>query len=247
MSTTLSGPGIKPRFMRRRNNKPLPVVIKSRRGQLGRRVRNIDKKIKKLQREQELGHKDTIMSAVEIANTGVFTLLNGLTQGDDDDNRHGNEVYATSVQGRFVISGDAAQLNAMVIRMILFWDQQSNGAAPALADLLDTTVITSAVMAPYHRDFQKRFKILMDKSYVINPILALTTTTGATDTVATVSVINIYKKFKRKLSRTVKYDDGNAGDITDIQTNALHVLFVSSVASNTPAITGGFRFYFKDA
>jgi len=50
-------------------------------------------------------------------------------------------------------------------RIIVFWDQQANAAAPTVTDLLDTTA-GSAIIAPYNDDYQKRFKVIYDRTLV---------------------------------------------------------------------------------
>lgn len=243
--TMLSGPGMKPRFMQAaalERAVARGVSRNRRRGTLGRRVRNIDKKVKKIQRSIELGHKDTNQTAVSIPTTGVFVLVNGITQGDSDITRTGDEVVATSLQFRYRIEADELALNATLVRVLLVWDSQANGAAPTIATLFDQLIISDPIYSPYNLDYQKRYKFLYDRVHVLNPVLQSSETTGTLDNVVPVS---IYKKRKVKLSRTVKYS--NTGDtVGSIATNSLHMIFIANQSTNTPTVSAGYRFIFKD-
>lgn len=243
--TMLSGPGMKPRFMQAAALEKAVargVSRNRRRGTLSRRVRNIDKKVKKIQRSIELGHKDTAQTAVSIPTTGVFVLVNGTAHGDSDLTRTGDEVVATSLQFRYRIEANVLALNATLVRVLLIWDSQANGASPTLATMFDQLFISDPIYAPYNLDYQKRYKFLYDRVHVLNPVLQSAESTGSLDNVVPVS---IYKKRKVKLSRTVKYS-GGTDVITSIATNSLHMVFISNQSSDTPTVTAGYRFIFKD-
>lgn len=203
-----------------------------RRGIRGPTLRSMDKRIKKLNANEELKHDDTIFTANVLTTAGTFTLLNTVLKGDDDDTRDGNEIQATSIQARFSHVSGIAGAGGSLFRMILFWDQQANGVAPTIVQLLDTTIMTVALYAPYNRDNQKRFKILKDRTFFVDP--------GNTQ------VSQSIQMFKKKLSRKVKYNDGVAGTIADINTNSLYILMLSTAVANGPTINGGARFYYKD-
>lgn len=208
-----------------------------------KKLKNIDKKIKKMQNDEELKYTDVLITAQGISSTGSFHLLNGLTQGDDAKNRDGREAVSTSIQGKMTFVSNTDDIGSTTLRMIVFWDSQANGAAPTAATLLDNSIITSFLIAPYHRDYQKRYKILFDRVFVLNPLQILTTTAG---TVTENQNITKYLSFKKQLSRTIKFNSNNNGNIGDIVSNSLYVYFVSNEATNTPTVTSGFRFYYKD-
>lgn len=242
----LSGPGMKPRFLKR---KQAVVAVQARRSNLGKKVKNIDKKFKRMQSREELSWVDRNFAGQVVDNGGVLSLLNGVTQGDDADNRDKREVLATSIQFKLNFSTDTDVLTGSIIRMIIFWDQQANGAAPSVtgaAGLLDTSTIVQEWNAPYNRDTQKRYKVVYDRRFVINPLLPWVVTPATGTTASTLSVTKL-KQGKRKLSRIVKFNTGNAGTVADIASNSLYVFFISNqAAASAPTVTGGLRFYFKD-
>lgn len=207
-------------------------------------VKSLDRRIKKIRLNEELSHKDTFYNSQTFSTSANISVLNAMLQGDTNITRDGNNISVTSVQWRFRFQLDTDNLLPVVIRHLVLWDSQPNGALPGLSDVLDNSVITTAVFAPYNSDFQKRFKILHDKVMVLNPqvISDFDVTTGTTSTLIPVTMLD---KGKRSLSRVAKYD-ANAGDITDIQSNALISIFVSNTAAELPTAAGGYRVYFKD-
>lgn len=209
-----------------------------------KQIKNIKKSIKKIQNQVDLKFSDT-SGGLNPATAGNFRLLNSTVQGTTDITRIGDEVSATSIQVKGWVKADPTitSINTDVsraVRIIVFWDAQANGAAPTLAQLLDLSVATDGTQAPYNHTFQKRFKILKDKFFAVNPFY-VTTGPNVADTMT-------FFRFKRKLGRRVKYN-GNAGTIADIVSNSLYVVTITdSVANaNIAQVNLSTRFIFKDA
>lgn len=205
--------------------------------------KNLNNKIKRIQSKQELKHIDTYQAGVSIPTAGVLQLLNGVIEGDSSVTREGNDITLTSVQFRLQFSTNAADLSSMLVRMIVFYDQQANGAAPTVATLLDTSVITPIYLAPYNHNYQKRYRIVYDKLITATPQTVNTTVGGVTT--LNNPIERVIKK-KRKLGRVVKYNDNNTATITSIVTNSLYVLYLSDNNTNQPTVFAGYRVYFKD-
>lgn len=207
-------------------------------------VKSLDKRIKKINKQAELKHIDTFNNGTVIPAAGLIFPLNLSVQGNTDITRDGDDTMGTSIQWRIRYIGDDDRLAETVIRFILAWDRQPNGVLSTFAQLLDNSVITSLVHAPYNHNFQERFKILHDSTHVLksNVLLDFDVATGTT---TTNQPPTLFFRGKRQLSRTVKYN-GNAGTIADIETNSLVAFFVSSAPAAEPTLLSGFRFYFKD-
>lgn len=219
-----------------------PVKITSAKPSLRKQVFNVKKTVKEMQSKEELKYLDTFMNGTVATSTSTLTLLNGLTQGDNVSNREGDSISPTSIQCKFNLSQVATAVQYEInVRHIVFWDSQANGAAPAAGDLLDLATITQAVLAPYKRQYQKRFKIVSDKSYVMHPKVIDPATAGE------VVAATHHGGWKRSLSRVVKYRNSqNTGTITDIATNSLYSLWVTNDSSANLAVFCGYRMYFKD-
>lgn len=222
-----------------KSGKPFGSFPKDKRS-VPKQIANVKKSVKKIQSKEELKFVDTPLAAVAIGTTPTLTLLNGVAQGDTALTRDGNDITATSIQFRGFAASDADTISGEVVyRHIVFWDQQANGAAPTAAAVLDNSVITNFVNAPYKRSTQKRFKILVDKTFVLKPQV-LSPTNPGTEIIRPL----FYCKKKRALSRTVKYN-GAAATIAEIDSNSLYSMWMSSAASSG-TVTMGYRFYYKD-
>lgn len=225
-------------------------AFQSNRAPVRRQIRNVKRSIKKINRKIQIRYLDTVHNSTANSTTGSFQLLNGMVQGDTDITRTGNELDATSIQCRgycYLDSNVAGAVNTVrTVRLLVFWDQQPNGSAPVVGDILATTTITNLINSPYNRDNQKRFKILIDKRITLNPSTLLTDS-GSGNYVLTPTRVSF--RFKRKLARTVKYD-GNAGTIADLTTNSLYSFICcdDQVTNNEfPLFQMGYRFIWKDA
>lgn len=220
-----------------------PIKITSSKPSLRKQVMNVKKSVKELKAKDELKYLDTFINGTGMTSTSTLNLLNGMTLGDDVSNREGNEISPTSIQCKFNLQQVATAVNSdHVIRQIVFWDSQSNGAAPSAGDLLDLATITAPTIAPYKRQYQKRFKIIYDKVFVLHP--------GTVDpTAATTQILapTVHSGFKRALGRVVKFRNAqNAGTVADIASNSLYSLWVTNSASANVTVTAGYRMYFKD-
>lgn len=208
------------------------------------KLKNLDKRIKKINSKMELKFNDVFQSSISIDDTagnGVMTLLNGIATGDSNITRDGNEIFGTSIQFRGVYSSDGDSLGITLLRTIVFWDSQSNGAAPTQGQLLELGIVTSALFAPYNMNNQKRFKIVYDKLITLNPQAGIDAAGTTTDAFPNSMV---FKK-KIKLGRIVKYSGATAA-IGDIASNSLYVYQVSNQAAEFPLAAVGYRFIFKD-
>ena len=134
-----------------------------------------------------------------------------------------------------------------ILRLIIFWDAQANGADPTINGnpntpvlaLLDSQSITNLIYSPYQWQTIERFRVLYDRNFVSNPMVVGNTTAGVTDEVLPVSQL---VKFKLRLNRVTKYS-GAGSSIASINTNSLYALWISN---GTISIEWGIRMYFKE-
>lgn len=230
---------------------------RKKRRMYGRKYKNnpqyntLNKKIKKIENKIELLHEDSIF-ATTVGNDGADRLLlNGITQGQTDITRVGNEVTATSLQFRGRFETNSGLIVPTCVRVIIFWDRQANGAIPiTLASstpsdmaLLDNTITTDPLLMPYNYTTIDRYRVLYDKVFVMNPQVVAGTEAGATDAVIAVTK---YFKGKIKLNRRIKFDT-TGSTVASITTNALWAVFYSDVVTDEPALDFVARFYYKDA
>lgn len=216
-------------------------------------VRSVNRKVKKIEKRQELKHIDTTYSVAMVSDpiAANILLLNGMMQGLPNTNRVADRVTFTSIQIRGLIDASSNVAGKTAWRLIVFRDIAPNGLAPGANNLLDVTTITSYFNAPYNQDFSDRFRVIMDKRGIINPNVIATSTLGGGVTTTTNTVLGVSQKVKLKwkLNFITNYGLGNAGTIADISRNSVYALLISdkTTASGVgPVLTFGTRMYYKD-
>lgn len=179
-----------------------------------------------INRERKFFDIDT--ATYQANTTGSFTLLYVPILGSDFTNRIGRKtiVKSTYIRGRVLLEALNNQFATVTVaalqaRMIVFIDNQPNGAAPAVTDLLKEAVPSSQLNAN-NRD---RFRIIKDKTYVFDGFVNVTT---ATQSQAAFNR-NIYDiKCFKKLNIETIFNGTNGGTIGDINTGALYMFWISN-------------------
>ncbi len=172
----------------------------------------------------EFKQKD-ITASQTINNVAKITLLNGLSKGDDFDDRDGRVVRVKSIQISLIYEmSTVATFTQMRIMVVL--DKQPNEMTLVINDLLDS----SALQSFRNLDNRKRFVILR------NEIVSMSIS-GAQG-----GYFEYYKKFNLK---TI-YDDSDVGDIADISTNAIYLILLSNEPTNLPTVIRSTRVRYID-
>jgi len=153
---------------------------------------------------------------VSCSTTPGIILLNGMTVGSSIEQRVGREVTMRSIQFSYVVRANSAGVDQQV-RVALVYDRQTNGAAPAFNDVFDFTNATAARKL----ENRKRFRILYDRTYVVNAI-------GEAGS-------QVARRFYRRLRHPVTFNSGNTGLVSDIATGSFYLLFLSTQAAGTNA------------
>lgn len=181
----------------------------------------------------ELKFIDLSAAATLWTTAGVIGILNGVAQGTDFNQRIGRSVSMKSILFRFNIEKTATDSEGNTCRCILFYDAQTNGAAPAVTDVL----ATASYLSPMNLNNRDRFKILADCYLQTDaydggaPIVAGTFTEHCK---------TIYKKFNMEVQFS-----GTAATVGSIATGGVFALFISS-ENNTLAYELYSRIRFTD-
>lgn len=205
---------------------------------LSKKIRNIENNL------MELKWKDFDVNTTPIGDSGVLlSNQNYIQLGDTASTRTGSTINPTSITLGFDITSNNAEVDTTVVRCIVFWDGQSNGADPPIFNdnaLLDANEIDDGWVSPRNYTTIDRFTILWDKTITLSPDMMISTAPN----VVGEKVYPVRKRFK--LSRKIKYD-ANAGDETDLTSNSIHVLLISNQTTNLPQARGGIRMYYRDS
>jgi len=153
-------------------------------------------------------------TTITTVGTPTMQLLNGLVQGTDSVTRIGRKIMMKSIQIRNAI-GKAVQTSSSIIRTIVFYDTQTNGAAPVVTDLLQASTLATYIVSPLNLNNRERFRILWDKTDVVGA-------DGADNAI-------VYQDYYKKLNMAVIFNASNAGTVADIQTGSVYALTMGTL------------------
>lgn len=185
----------------------------------------------------DISMDDTVVSNTgEIQNAGTLLVI---PQGINEKQRIGRLARIRSIQWRYDLKLNATAGATLagttdICRMILYVDKQANSATAQVLDILETADYQSF----YNLANKTRFRILLDKSVVMNTIAA------AGD--GAVNDTGDYLKqgrYSKRCNIPIEYA-GTDGTIDEIKTNNIGVLLISRL--NKVGLASFFRFRFSD-
>lgn len=157
--------------------------------------------------------------------TGLVFPLTAMSQGTTALTRLGNSVKLESSYMRAVITKNASATQT-IVRLIMFVDNETQGANAAVTDVLEA----ANVYSPINHLNGERFTVLVDRQ------IHLDNTSKEIENVI----------WFRKLGWDAKYNDGNAGNVSDCREKHVFLLWISNEATNKPTIMYNHRLRFID-
>lgn len=170
--------------------------------------------------------------------TGSFLLLNAPVAGANEYQRIGRKISMSSAQlrgyVRFAQAGTTPSND--FLRLILFYDRQPNGAAPAVADILldvdNTGGTNTSAISSLNINNADRFKVLRDLYWSIPSASAATEQNGTTggDKALDYKPAS-FRDFISLKGMETHFNAGTAGTIADITSGSLYLLALGMRAS----------------
>jgi len=168
----------------------------------------------------EMHYFDQTMGTADLTTTPQLSLLNGMAQGPDIDERLGNKIVMKSIEIKLAISNEASNPAFKTYgHFMVVYDRQSNGVAPNVTDVIASTV--NGMKNIGNRD---RFLILKDWMMDLNTFGSAAT--GVTN-------LNWYKHVFINLKGLQTTYNGAAAGIGTITTGALYVYRMGQIAAGT--------------
>lgn len=198
-------------------------------------------RIRRLEHTIEMKYKDFYTTSTWDDNvTGVLACVN-VAQGDDFNQRAGEEIVSKYLNVYFRNVKIAAAAVAYY-RIIIFWDLQANGGTPSLfasatnpnVSLIDDQNIIDKQLAPINYRTKHRYHVLYDKRYNLNPYGGLTSNFGVTKS----------KNFNLHNAK-IKYASSTG---TDYTSRALYIYYYCDDTSGVGATSDrlGARYWYID-
>lgn len=154
--------------------------------------------------------------------SGAAVLLNGIARGDDIDARNGRQITMRSVEisGQVTNAVPAGTPVPTIIRVLLVYDRQTNGAALTPAMVLEYVGSVAATHSPRNLAYRERFTTLNDIKIPLSASTVADYRDGPTP-------FKIYRRFT--LPET--FNAGNAGTVADIATGSMYLVVISDQAA----------------
>lgn len=206
----------------------------------GPTTKDLATRVKKLEHSDELKYIDYTNGTVPLTPGGIFYNYNQMAQGDNFNERVGEEITAKYLNMKVRIR-HFANASADVVRCILFWDKQNNGLGPvSLAStsigegLLDDTTITQTTLSPHNYRTSERYTVLYDKLHIMNA-----DSTG-------VNLTKIFKIKKNLGGAKVKYSSSGA-TFAALPSRCLWFLVLGNDFDATTAVQSTARLWYTDS
>lgn len=204
---------------RKRNSQPAGPVKKAN---LYRQNAIVGRMIASTEEKKNIDEDQNALLVVAQA-TAVRSLINPCAQGTTAVTRAGRRTMMTQLSYLFQAALITGSTGASAIRLLIVYDRQSNGVAPAATDV----VVADQLDAPMNLANSRRFKILVDE---VNDGIS---------TAGPASVI--WKGFRDFTAKGTKrgleceFKDTSAGNITDITTGSIYSFVWSNGTFGTTA------------
>ncbi len=164
----------------------------------------------------------SITQAGTIAEDSCVTIAQGTTESE----RLGRKITIRSINWRWdivKIASTSPSNGDEVVRVILYLDKQTNGATATTVGLLETDDYQSF----NNLANKSRFRILMDRTYVLNALSG-----GGDGTVNDLYSMIISDSLYKKVSIPIEYDNSlTTGVITTVRSNNIGVLLLSKTGA----------------
>jgi len=226
-----------PSVKRKRKDEEFVVVKKPKFAQLS--VQNV-RRVNRMLRSIELKYLNPTAASDDtlFVSGGTVHTLNAIAQGDTASQRAGALVNMVSIEGLVNVCGcnDASPPVVLsggffgLVRFMLIWDKQTNGAAPGVTDVL----IAADGLSPKNPLKSQRFQIIYDQTRDLGAGQY-----SGSDGTATFRIPKIW------LNKATQYS-GTGGAVTDINTGGLFALMISkSQGTPSSAPSGAYNLLIK--
>lgn len=151
-----------------------------------------------------------------VSNSGVVTLISGIAEGTDYDDRVGKKIVIKSVQIKgFMANKDSTLGATTVIRLMIVRDNSFSGTAPAISDLLLNSNAYS--LRNPRPDLLRKYTVLYD-------------TFRANDRD---NPHNLFGKYRR-LNQQAIFDGAS---VSSVSKGSLYVVMLSNRATDIPTVS----------
>jgi len=184
---------------------PAPLPMRSPLARLGGRFPGTASRLSSTELKDITVRSLAVVAPLASANGSTPFLVNPVIQGSSATTRIGRRILMKSLYIRWFAQLVSTTTGGTPYRMLVVYDSQTNGTAPAVTDV----VLTDEITSPMNLNNSRRFKTLCDKTWECLG-------TGGPQSITLEKYI--------KLNLPVEFNNGNAGTVGDIQTGSIYVI-----------------------
>lgn len=203
--------------------------------------------------QAEIKALDNSVATITFNSTASIQVLNLIRTGSTFCNRIGRKVEMTSIRivGTMAVKQQSNAPN--YCRLLVIYDRQTNGALPAIADILQSTIQdasnSTTSFSGLNLNNRDRFQVLRDLRIALPPVTDNETNIlnpGLLDQVTTTSNIDLYVKLPNLVTQYKA--DSVPAVIGDIATGSLLLVTLSNLPVGSEGYTSLLetRLRFKD-
>ncbi len=200
----------------------------------------------------EIKSLDIPRASYALNTTGSVTPLNLIRAGSSFFNRIGRRIELRSIHMKGTINQIRTTNSWDYVRVMIVYDRQTNGALPAIADILQSTdqagTNTTTSFSDINLNNRDRFQVLRDLRICL-PSFTLTagqvTNPGFVDPVSQTFNIKEFKKIKSEI--TQYKTDSSPADISDIATGGLFLVTLGFQAAGSEGFDADLEFRLRYA
>lgn len=235
-ATEVHSPPMRSAFKRPRSSSAAtPVTFVAGSGRPSKSVKRYVKRC--LKKQLEVKHVRSVDAYNPATGWTIGLPLPALAQGTSSTTRVGSHIDLTLIDACCILNLNTAQAGD-VVRCVLVVDHQPNGAAPAVADIMEDGVANSL----YNRDkvgFRgARFTILHDRMVNLSaPSAVVAAGTGE---------VWAHMRYRRRVKIPVQYQS-NAGTVSDIIKNNIFWMFAALNSSTSSSVSCRTQLCYTDA
>lgn len=163
------------------------------------------------EKKEKVGALNGTAGAFGATTFTAATLLNALQQGATAVTREGRKVDLKSLYVRYSVALSATSTGGSPVRILIVYDKQTNGATPAITDVL----LANDFHSPNNLNNADRFITLVDE---------------ITDVVSVNNNFSVSGAIYRKLGLETVFKDTSVGDVTDIISGGIFAFLAQNSA-----------------
>lgn len=185
----------------------------------------------------EIKSVDCSVAPTAITTAAQFYLLNGMVPGTQFYNRIGQKINMKSITIRWNIGvGVPGAAADDYVRIMVIYDKQTNGAFPALADVLQDIsqngTAQSDCLTGLNLQNRNRFVVLRDHTLSnYNALGTVQQVVSGADT-ETMDVVSKVEYIPLEGAETIFKSSGATGAVTEVQSGSLIVMAVGQTVAN---------------